>query len=84
MKLPALVILACLLSGCGAVVTFYPNGHVETAEATFCKHTAIASYTSDGQGKRSLTSATAQTDDNALSAIVQGVGLAIKAIVGVP
>jgi hypothetical protein len=31
-----------------------------------------------------VNGAAAQTDDNALASIVQGVGLAIKAIVGVP
>lgn len=84
MKLLALLILAGALSGCGVVVTFYPSGKVETAEATFLKHTAIASYQSDGKGAKKLGAVTAQTDDNALASVVQGVGMAIKTIVGIP
>lgn len=52
MKFAMLAILALTLTGCGAVVTFYPSGKVETAEATFLKHTAIASYDADGKGRR--------------------------------
>lgn len=83
MKL-ALLILLALTPGCGAVVTFYPSGKVETAEATFLKHTAVAGYESDGRGHRKIGNVTAQTDDSALSSVVAGAVQGLKMLVGLP
>ena len=76
MKFLPLILLACL-SGCGAIVTYYPNGQVETAEITFAKDITLAKYTSDGKGNRTIDGGVSKSNERVTSAVVEGAVTAV-------
>jgi len=72
MKLAAVLILALCAGGCGGVVTFYPDGRVETAEFTILKDVTIGKYTSDGKGGKTIDPSGAKVNETATRNVVAG------------
>lgn len=69
------MILVCLfafLSGCGTMVTYYPDGKVAGWEVNVLKNVNFASATTTEKGIR-VTKGTATIDDDAVKAITDGV-----------
>lgn len=77
MRTFALILVTALMGGCGAIVTFYPDGRVETAEITFAKDVTLAKYTSDGKGNRTIDGGVSHSNERVTSAVVEGAVTAV-------
>ena len=77
MRTLVLTLVAGVMGGCGAFVTFYPDGRIETAEITCAKDVQVLKYDTDGHGHRTIDGGVSHSNEKITAAVVEGAVTAV-------